>query len=148
MEQGKFISDARLNEVIFDLEGNLRRLERTCQLEELPPHLQATQARFYYVLRALRELQIRRKQEANARRIVACVNARGPFDTERLEEMKLGGLCEMLAMAGVEIDKFRRQRDQLLALVKRYRNETPIGHQPHMICHLADELIAEVEQQK
>ena len=36
----------------------------------------------------------------------------------------------------------KAQRDELLALVKRYRTETPIGHQPHMIAHEADAAIA------
>ena len=31
---------------------------------------------------------------------------------------------------------------ELLALVKRYRAETPLGHQPHMIAHEADAVIA------
>lgn len=39
------------------------------------------------------------------------------------------------------------QRDSLLSLVKRYRNETPLGHQPHMIAIEADVLIAKCEDQ-
>lgn len=31
---------------------------------------------------------------------------------------------------------------ELLALLKRYRAETPLGHQPHMIAHEADAVIA------
>lgn len=31
---------------------------------------------------------------------------------------------------------------ELLALLIRYRRETPLGHQPHMIAHEADEAIA------
>ena len=38
-------------------------------------------------------------------------------------------------------------RAALLALLKRYRNETPLGHQPHMIAHVVDEAIARVEKQ-
>ena len=34
---------------------------------------------------------------------------------------------------------------ELLALVKRYRAETPLGHQPHMIAHEADAAIAKAE---
>lgn len=33
----------------------------------------------------------------------------------------------------------------LLALLKRYRVETPLGHQPHMIAGEADDLIARIE---
>jgi hypothetical protein len=35
----------------------------------------------------------------------------------------------------------------LLELVIRYRNETPLGHQPHMIAHLADAAIAKATGQ-
>lgn len=31
--------------------------------------------------------------------------------------------------------------DELEALLLRYRNETPLGHQPHMIAHKVDELL-------
>ena len=34
---------------------------------------------------------------------------------------------------------------ELLSLLKRYRDETPIGHQPHMIAHEADVLIDKIE---
>lgn len=80
------------------------------------------------------------EQAANARRIVACVNACKDIPTDDLERFGLTAL-------NVTANKIAEQRDQLLALVKRYRNETPIGHQPHMICHLVDEAIAEAERQ-
>ena len=31
--------------------------------------------------------------------------------------------------------------DRLRSLLARYRDETPIGHQPHMIAHLVDEAL-------
>lgn len=34
---------------------------------------------------------------------------------------------------------------EVTALLKRYRNETPSGHSPHMICHLADAAIERAE---
>ena len=34
---------------------------------------------------------------------------------------------------------------ELLDLLMRYRNETPINHQPHMIVHLVDEIIAKIK---
>jgi hypothetical protein len=43
---------------------------------------------------------------------------------------------------------------QAYVLISRYRNETPLGNQPHMIAHLADEwlnrarVLAEVEKVK
>ena len=36
-------------------------------------------------------------------------------------------------------------RDEALRLLKRYRTETPLGHQPHMIAHEADAAIAAKE---
>jgi hypothetical protein len=38
--------------------------------------------------------------------------------------------------------------DELLALVVRYRTETPLGHQPHMIAHQADAAIARANAPK
>ena len=52
---------------------------------------------------------------------------------------ELHSLREQLAVAQAE-------RDELLALVIRYRKETPLGHQPHMIAHLADAAIAKVRK--
>ena len=43
-------------------------------------------------------------------------------------------------------DQLKADRDELLALVIRYRRETPLGHQPHMIAHLADAAIAKGEK--
>lgn len=34
--------------------------------------------------------------------------------------------------------------EQALALLKRYRDETPLGHQPHMIAHEVDEVLGRV----
>jgi len=31
-------------------------------------------------------------------------------------------------------------------VISRYRNETPIGNQPHMICHIADEALAAIRE--
>ena len=31
-------------------------------------------------------------------------------------------------------------------IISRYRNETPIGNQPHMICHIADEALAAIRE--
>lgn len=35
----------------------------------------------------------------------------------------------------------KQEVETLKALLRRYRNETPVGHQPHMICHLVDEAL-------
>lgn len=81
--------------------------------------------------------------EAEGRRIVACVNACAGIPTETLESDGTEIACNYASLQTLE--KMAEQRDKLLALVKRYRKETPLGHQPHMIAHLADEAIAEAE---
>lgn len=35
------------------------------------------------------------------------------------------------------------ENEKLRALLARYRNETPLGHQPHMIAHEVDEALRE-----
>lgn len=74
--------------------------------------------------------------EANARRIVACVNTCAGIPTDALERKGLPLYMH---------DTLTEQRDELLAIVIRYRNETPLGHQPHMIADLADAAIAKVK---
>lgn len=44
-----------------------------------------------------------------------------------------------------DYDKAQAAMKLALGLLKRYRNETPIGHQPHMIAHEADAAIAALE---
>ena len=43
------------------------------------------------------------------------------------------------------IAELERQRDVLAKLLCRYRNETPPGHQPHMIAHEVDAALASVK---
>jgi len=35
---------------------------------------------------------------------------------------------------------------ELVALLRRYRNETPLGHQPHMIAHRVDRVLEALEK--
>jgi hypothetical protein len=37
-----------------------------------------------------------------------------------------------------ELVQARRQRDKAIAFLKVYRNDTPLGNQPHMIAHEVD----------
>lgn len=48
--------------------------------------------------------------------------------------------------AAAELRRLHEINQELLRLVKRYRAETPLGHQPHMIAHEADAAIAKGEQ--
>jgi hypothetical protein len=37
------------------------------------------------------------------------------------------------------------QRDKAIAFLQVYRNDTPLGHQPHMIAHEVDPFLTECE---
>lgn len=51
------------------------------------------------------------------------------------------GLCQMRA----EIDRLWAVNETLRKLVRRYRDETPLGHQPHMIAHQVDATLGAYE---
>ena len=56
------------------------------------------------------------RSQANARRIVACVNACAGLPTEVLERYKLG-------VIGVDYKSTKQQRDELLAAIKKFLDE-------------------------
>ena len=65
------------------------------------------------------------------------------------EALKLADILEFkipsiacLEDAAIELRRLHEANAELLSLVKRYRTETPLGHQPHMISLAADEAIA------
>ena len=39
------------------------------------------------------------------------------------------------------LDRLRTENAELRRLLARYRDETPLGHQPHMIAHQVDEAL-------
>ena len=45
-------------------------------------------------------------------------------------------------LVGMNLARIKAERDAAVALLRRYRNETPLGHQPHMIAHEVDALLA------
>ena len=58
--------------------------------------------------------------------------------------------CEIQAWWEEDIARLERelaaaieQRDKALVFLHRYRNETPLGNQPHMIAHEVDFLLKE-----
>ncbi len=65
-------------------------------------------------------------------------------EIERLRK-QLEANNPLLEEAADKIDELEVQRDELLTLLERYRNETPVGHQPHMICHVVDDAIARIK---
>jgi transposase len=51
------------------------------------------------------------------------------------------------AIAAAEARGFERgirEAAEAVRLLRRYRNETPAGHSPHMICHEADAILAKL----
>jgi hypothetical protein len=47
-----------------------------------------------------------------------------------------------MKIRGEAADEIERLRE----LLYRYRNEVPLGHQPHMMVHLVDEALAAKEE--
>ncbi|MGZ4968025.1 MAG: hypothetical protein ACXV8O_01300 [Methylobacter sp.] len=43
-----------------------------------------------------------------------------------------------------ELERLRTENAELRRLLSRYRDETPLGNQPHMIAHQADEALGRV----
>ena len=52
-------------------------------------------------------------------------------------------LLERIKDLELELAEAQAQRDKALAFLHRYRNETPLGNQPHMIAHDVDLLLKE-----
>lgn len=53
-----------------------------------------------------------------------------------------GGIDSLLPVSYDEIESCARVQE-LERLLRRYRNETPLGHQPHMIAHEVDAALTE-----
>jgi len=51
-----------------------------------------------------------------------------------------------LRSAIAEIHRLRGERDEAVALMRTYRDKTPLGHQPHMIAAKADAFLAKLEE--
>lgn len=41
-----------------------------------------------------------------------------------------------------EVERLRKEVQRLTAFLRRYRDEVPLGHQPHMIAHEVDAALA------
>jgi hypothetical protein len=61
----------------------------------------------------------------------------------------MGNRCEELENLAMvmeaEIGGYKALIAELAGLVHRYRTQTPLGHQPHMICEDADAALAKVK---
>lgn len=40
-----------------------------------------------------------------------------------------------------EVWRLQKENKELRDILRRYRNEVPVGHQPHMICILVDKML-------
>jgi hypothetical protein len=65
---------------------------------------------------------------------------------ERLREFEISdalgdGDFSTCKEAADRLEIYKAEIEGLLALLIRYRNETPPGHSPHMICHVVDAAI-------
>lgn len=56
-------------------------------------------------------------------------------------DIRIRGDSEMEEQAAALLLALADAHDKMLALLVRYRNETPLGHQPHMIAYEADAAI-------
>tara|TARA_R110000868_G_scaffold230966_1_gene484251 strand:- start:229 stop:507 length:279 start_codon:yes stop_codon:yes gene_type:complete len=50
---------------------------------------------------------------------------------------------KQLASCYDRMDKAEAQRDKALVILRYYRHETPLGHQPYMLAHEVDLLLKE-----
>ena len=67
---------------------------------------------------------------------------------KRLERQRSDiGKAVLMLVAADELRRLHEMNVELLGLVKRYRIETPLGHQPHMIALVADEAIAKATEE-
>lgn len=57
------------------------------------------------------------------------------------EEMSTENADKQIEQLEAEVERNRAAIDELVRLLSRYRNETPLGNQPHMIAHEADTAI-------
>ena len=78
--------------------------------------------------------------DANARRIVACVNRLAQFTTEQIEDFGYDLFAEdrpRLVEAQNEIHLLKKQRDELLAALEDLLDFTPDPPDPNCSCHIS-----------
>ena len=65
----------------------------------------------------------------------------------RIRERRCPDLQVLRENADVMVgrDRLHAEAERLRALLTRYRNETPLGHQPHMIAHEVDATLKETK---
>lgn len=72
---------------------------------------------------------------------------RGIMSADQLQRMVAPSLAKADAILALsppagEAERVRELAEEARAMLRRYLIETPLGHQPHMIAHKAEDLIA------
>lgn len=57
------------------------------------------------------------------------------------QESQISGFGSTMSHAADQLAACMEELDTARKLLARYRHETPLGHQPHMIAHLADKAL-------
>ena len=60
----------------------------------------------------------------------------------------IAGTNQWREEAAAELRRLHEVNTELVSLLKRYRTQIPLGHQPHMIAAEVDEVIAKAEVTK
>ena len=58
-------------------------------------------------------------------------------------EMEYAKTLKQVSQLERELAEARAQRDKAIAFLHVYRNDTPLGNQPHMIAHDVDQFLKE-----
>lgn len=72
---------------------------------------------------------------------------RGFPGCSKADDLIAGEDVEFLRLLGehrsltAEVEGLRARITKMEGLLRRYRNETPLGHQPHMIAHVVDQVL-------
>lgn len=85
--------------------------------------------------------------------LIAAITAQDRQLAERDEDIarlkvQLGVSQDNAVYLVKENARLREQLAEVVHLLTRYRNETPLGHQPHMIAHVVDAALARQEQRR
>lgn len=89
-----------------------------------------------------------RKAKNAISRLENCLNTGNEFTDESIDiaRCQLGNLLEDIRSLTQLNNELVEALREALAIMSRYRQETPLGHQPHMIAHQADASIVKASE--
>lgn len=129
------------------VEGQMRSYARACVA-----HAIAAKDAEIDTLRTLSEDTVRdstNKIEALRAEVERSERYAEQSERERLwAEARAERLAEEVERMACELVDAITRADKLAEALRRYRNEVPIGHQPHMLAHEVDDLLREQEEGK